>query len=161
MTVSRTLSLALAAAVALALGAPAFADKEGKGHKNHGDKPAAEKSVGKKGKGNKGGKKFTADDNREIRAYFTAHPDHSQLPPGLAKQGKVPPGWQKKLAVGQRVPDDLWAIHVPLPHDILVKLPPPPPGVIHVRIHDHVVKVIEETHEVLDKIGLPHPPTPR
>lgn len=156
----RSLPLLLAAALSLGLAQPAFADKEGKGHKNHKDTPAAEASKGNKGKA-KGGKKFSADEGSAIRAYYTAHPDHSQLPPGLAKQGKVPPGWAKKLAVGQRVPDDLWAIHVPLPPEILVKLPPPPPGVIHVRIHDHVVKVIQETHEVLDKIGLPHPPTPR
>lgn len=159
----RILSLALAAALALAPGTAVFADKEGKGHKNHKDAPAAAEPSGKgKGKGKPGhARKFTSGEGDEIRAYFNAHPDHSQLPPGLAKQGKVPPGWQKKLAVGQRVPDDLWAIRVPLPHDILVKLPPPPPGVVHVRIHDHVIKVVEQTHEVLDKIGLPHPPTPR
>lgn len=157
----RTLSLALAAAVALALATPVLADKEGKGHKNHKDKPAAEQSGGGKAGKAKKPKKFTSGEGDHIRAYYSAHPEHSQLPPGLAKQGKVPPGWQKKLAIGQRVPDDLWAIHVPLPHEVLVKLPPPPPGVIHVRIHDQVVKVIAETHELLDKIGLPHPPTPR
>lgn len=157
----RSLSLMLAAALALGVSQAALADKEGKGHKNHKDHPTAEQPAGKKSKKAKGGKKFSAGEGDEIRKYYAAHPDHARLPPGLAKQGKVPPGWAKKLEVGQRVPDDLWAIHVPLPPDIVVKLPPPPPGVIHVRIHDHVVKVVKETHEILDKIGLPHPPTPR
>jgi hypothetical protein len=154
----------LLAALALALAAPAMADHPRKGGKNK-DKSASEevhKDQGKgKGKG-QGGKKFNSDERDEIVHYFGANPSaREQLPPGLAKKNKIPPGWQKKLDVGQRIPDDVWAYRVPLPHEVLVKLPPPPPGVIHVRIQDHVLKVIEKTHEVLDKIGLPHPPTPR
>jgi hypothetical protein len=150
------------AALALALTAPAMADHPRKGGKGK-DKSAAEEVHKDQGKNKgKGGKKFNGDERDEIVHYFNANPSaREQLPPGLAKKNKIPPGWQKKIGVGQRIPDDVWAYRVPLPHEVLVKLPPPPPGVIHVRIHDHVLKVIEETHEVLDKIGLPHPPTPR
>ena len=153
----------LLAALALAVTAPAMADHPRKGGKNKGPSAAEEvrQDHGKKNKG-KGGKKFDGNERDEIVHYFESHPSaYEQLPPGLAKKNKIPPGWQKKLAVGERIPDDIWVHRVPLPHDILVKLPPPPPGVIHVRIQDHVLKVIENTHEVLDKIGLPHPPTPR
>jgi hypothetical protein len=144
----------LLAVLALALAPAAMADKDkGKG-KNKGKQHASAE--------HKGGKKFSGGEADEIKHYFEAHPQQQQqLPPGLAKQNKIPPGWQKKIAPGNRVPDDVWAFRVPLPHDILVKLPPPPPGVIHVRIQDHVLKVIESTHEVLDDLGLPHPPTPR
>jgi hypothetical protein len=150
---------ALLAVLALAFTAPVLADKDkGKG-KGKGRQDDASQSAGH-GKG--GGKKFSRDEGGEIRRYFAANPGaREQLPPGLAKQGKIPPGWQKKIGVGQRVPDDIWAFRVPLPPDIVVRLPPPPPGVIHVRIQDHVLKVVEKTHEVLDDLGLPHPPTPR
>jgi hypothetical protein len=150
-------------AVALALAMPSVAlAKSGKG-KDHGhehgkDESAAEHAPGKDD-GKHGPPKFSGGEKNELDAWFKAHPDDlRQLPPGLAKQGKVPPGWQKKLAVGRPVPADLWEIRVPLPRDILVKLPPPPPGVVLVRIHDQVLKVREHTHEVLDRIGLPHPP---
>lgn len=145
----------LVAVLALALAPAAIADKDkGKG-KHQGKEHSAEHAA-------KGGKKFSGGERDEIRYYFESNPSaRQQLPPGLAKQNKIPPGWQKKIGVGQRVPDDIWAYRVPLPPDILVKLPPPPPGVIHVRIQDHVLKVIEKTHEVLDDLGLPHPPTPR
>lgn len=152
----------LLGSLALAITAPALADHPRKAAK-HKDPSAAEQAhQGKGGPKKRGGKKFDGNERDEIVHYFESHPSaYQQLPPGLAKKNKIPPGWQKKLAVGERIPDDIWAYRVPLPHDILVKLPPPPPGVIHVRIQDHVLKVIEHTHEVLDKIGLPHPPTPR
>jgi len=151
------------AALALALAAPAMADHPRKGGKGKGkEDSAAEYAKDGKKAGKKGGKKFDGDERDVIVRYFDSNPSaRSQLPPGLAKKNKIPPGWQKKIGVGQRIPDDIWVHRVPLPHEILVKLPPPPPGVIHVRIEDRVLKVIEKTHEVLDDLGLPHPPTPR
>lgn len=140
-------------ALALSATGPALADKDGKGKDGHGNHSAAEHAHGKHGKHGK--PTFSSGERGEIERYFAAHP--GALPPGLAKKGKVPPGWAKKLAVGQPVPPDLWKVRVPLPPEIVVKLPPPPPGVVLVRIHDHVVKVREQTHELLDKIGLPHP----
>jgi hypothetical protein len=153
----KPLPLALAvAALAFATTAPAKPKGESHGH-GHDNESAADLAPGKGDK--HGPPKFSGGERGELDAYFKAHPDDlRQLPPGLAKQGKVPPGWQKKLAVGKRVPDDLWEIRVPLPHEVLAKLPPPPPGVAIVRVHDQVLKVRERTHEVLDRIGLPHPP---
>lgn len=157
------------AALALAVAAPAIADHPAKGK---GKRPSvagqeqAQGDPGKHGKGDKdkgerGKPKFSGGERDQIRAYFAANPSaRSQLPPGLAKKNKIPPGWQKKIAPGQRIPDDVWVHRMPLPHEILAQLPPPPPGVVLVRIQDHVLKVIEKTHEVLDDLGLPHPPTP-
>jgi hypothetical protein len=152
----KTLNVLLVA-LALACAGPALADKGGKGKKGKHEDAAAEHAPGKNGE--HGPPTFSGGERGEIEHYFSANPGaRGQLPPGLAKQGKVPPGWAKKLERGKPVPADLWELRVPLPHDILIKLPPPPPGVVLVRIHDHVLKVREHTHEVLDKIGLPHPP---
>lgn len=159
----RILSIAFAA-LALALAAPAMAGHgKGGGKGPHDNHSAADHAPGKKGKskGEKGRPEFSRHEQDEISAYFRLHPaERNALPPGLAKQGKVPPGWQKKLARGQRIPDDIWVHRVPLPHEILIQLPPPPPGVAIFRIHDRVVRVVEKTHELLDEFGLPHPPTP-
>ena len=120
-----------------------------------------------KGKGNKAeaapateetshAKGFSNSEAREIRGYFRAHPEaRSELPPGLAKKNKIPPGWRKKLGIGERVPDEVWEHRVALPREVNSKLPELEKGVIRVRIDDKVVRVAEKTREVLDVLGLP------
>lgn len=143
-------------ALALAFAVPAFADKGGKGKEKDKDAPSA--AAHAPGKGEHGRPDFSDKERSAIESYFERNPGaRDQLPPGLAKKNKIPPGWQKKIRRGEPVPPDLWEFRVPLPHEILVKLPPPPPGVVLVRIHDRVLKVRERTHEVLDDLGLPHP----
>lgn len=108
-----------------------------------------------KGKGEHGRPAFSQQESAEIRGYFKANPKaRSQLPPGLAKKNKIPPGWQKKLARGERIPDDVWSHRVPLPREIESKLPRLEDGVVRVRIDDRVVRVAERTREVLDIIDL-------
>lgn len=152
---------ALVLALAAPVGAVAGPHGENKGkHKGPHDRPPAAEHA--PGKGERGRPEFSGPEQDQIVAYFRSHPEaREQLPPGLAKQNKIPPGWQKKLARGQRIPDDIWVHRVPLPRDIVIALPPPPAGVIHVRIHDRILRVVEKTHEVLDDFGLPHPPLPR
>ena len=143
----------------LAISGPALADKDGKdkGKKHDGAPSASAHAPGKDGKHGK--PDFSGNERREIETYFSSHPGaRNDLPPGLAKKNKIPPGWQKKLSRGQRIPDDIWAHHLPLPHEILIKLPPPPIGIITVRIDDRILRVREKTHELLDELGLPHPP---
>src|SRR5688572_25346001 len=96
----------VATALALALAAPAMADKGGK-HKQKGphDESAAEHAPGH---GKHGKPEFSGDERDVIRGYYNEHPGARELPPGLAKKGKVPPGWQKKIGRGQRIPDDIW-----------------------------------------------------
>jgi len=156
----RILSTAVAV-LALALAAPVMAGHgKGGGKGPHGDRSAADYAPGKDKDGH-GRPEFSEHDRDEIESYYDNHPEERRaLPPGLAKQGKIPPGWRKKLARGQRIPDDVWVHRVPLPRDIVIRLPPPPPGVIHVRIEDRILRVVEKTHELLDEFGLPHPPTP-
>jgi hypothetical protein len=147
------LMLALALASSAALAEKGGKDKGGK----HADQSAAERAPGKDKE--HGAATFSQKERTAIDSYFSAHPAaRQQLPPGLAKKNKIPPGWEKKLRPGYRIPDDVWIHHVPLPHELLLKLPPPPPGAVLVRIHDRILKVREKTHEVLDDLGLPHPP---
>ena len=144
------------AALALAAAAPAFA-KHGKEHKHD----QGEQHEKHHGDGNsQGGDHFGNGERDQIGAWYSAHPeDRDALPPGLAKKGKVPPGWQKKFDRGQRIPDDVWEMRMPVPQEVVLKLPvPPPPDVVLVRIGSQILKVREKTHEVLDRIGLPHPP---
>jgi len=145
----KTWHIALAAA-ALAWAGTALTD-EGKGkNKKQADASAAQYAPGK---GEHGRPAFSERERDEINRYFQANPGaRSQLPPGLAKKNKIPPGWQKKLAPGQRIPDDVWAHRVALPSDIKL---PIEKGVIRVRIDDRIVKVSEKTREVLDVLGLP------
>jgi hypothetical protein len=138
-------------AVTALLGAmPALADPpKGKGG---GDASAAEYAPGK---GEHGRPAFSTKERGDIERYFKSNPGaRSQLPPGLAKKNKLPPGWRKKLAPGQRVPDDVWERRVALPKELKL---PEEKGVIRVRIDDRVVKVAERTREVLDVLSLPPP----
>ena len=152
--------LALCAA-ALAFSLPALAEHPGHGHGHgHGKHHDEDQQGDDHDEGRRG---FEDRDRDEIRGWYEANPgERERLPPGLAKKHKIPPGWEKKIGRGQRIPDDVWEHRVPVPHDVILKLPvPPPPGVVLVRVENHVLKVVEKTHEVLDDLGLPHPPTPR
>ena len=80
------------------------------------------------------------------------------LPPGLAKKvaagGELPPGWQKKCVRGEVLPAVVFKHCHPLPHEILVKLPPPPHGTIMVAIDGKIVRLAKATHEILDVFDL-------
>jgi len=69
------------------------------------------------------------------------------LPPGIEKKyertGELPPGWEKKLAVGKRLDRDIYGharVVVPLGND----------GLITVRIENKVVRLIEATREIVE-----------
>ena len=98
-----------------------------------------------------------------IREWVIKHDDHGHhkakgkgksLPPGLAKKvargGSLPPGWQRKLATGQVMEAEVYRQCEPLPQEVIVHLPPPPPGTILVRIEGKVVRLAQATLEILD-----------
>ncbi len=76
------------------------------------------------------------------------------LPPGLAKKaargGDLPPGWQKKCVRGEVMPEEVYRQCHPLPPEIVVKLPAPPPGTILVTIDGKVARLARATREILD-----------
>lgn len=83
-----------------------------------------------------------------------AKPPHAQgdaLPPGLAKQGKLPPGWEKKLRPGVVLEHDIYEHAHRLPPEETVY--EEPDGVITISIGGKVARVIEETHEVIEVIS--------
>ncbi|MCA1941679.1 MAG: hypothetical protein LDL26_11850 [Caenispirillum bisanense] len=146
--------LLLLTAVAAALAGPAAASPpEGKGKPEHAGKPD---------KGDKGSGKAAATsadlgdalaaaalgdlERRLIGDYFRATPP-SALPPGLAKQGKVPPGIARQIQRGQRLPDDVQML--PLPADLLGRLPSYR-GARPVVVGTDVVLVQEGTRLILD-----------
>ncbi|SFF43453.1 hypothetical protein SAMN04488120_10489 [Fontimonas thermophila] len=95
-----------------------------------------------------------------IREYYRqlpappAKPLNKGMQKRLEKGKSLPPGWQKKLVRGAVIPADIWAWHEPLPHDVLVRLPPQPEGVITVRIDSQIVRVIAATHVLLDAFAI-------
>ena len=99
------------------------------------------------------------DPEREvIRTYVQSQHLHAKksknLPPGLAKKvargGSLPPGWQKKCVRGEIMPPEVYRQCHPLPHEVLVKLPPPPPGTILVAVHGKIVRLVKASREILD-----------
>lgn len=83
-----------------------------------------------------------------------AKPPHAEgdaLPPGLAKQGKLPPGWEKKLHPGAVLERDIYAhAHRIPPEDTVYD---EPEGVITIRVGGKVARVIEETREVVEVVA--------
>lgn len=79
------------------------------------------------------------------------HANGDSLPPGLAKQGKLPPGWEKKLHPGAVLGDDIYehAHRVPASETVYEE----PDGIITISIGGKVARVIEETHEVVEIIS--------
>ncbi|MHB8920704.1 MAG: hypothetical protein ACYC3N_06680 [Halothiobacillus sp.] len=59
------------------------------------------------------------------------------LPPGLARQGKIPPGHAKKLQRGAPWPPPY--AYEPLPYDLVRNLQPLPPGYAYYRVGADVV----------------------
>jgi hypothetical protein len=76
------------------------------------------------------------------------------LPKGLAKKAErgetLPPGWQKKCVRGQTMPMEVFKYCQPLPHEVIVKLPPPPPGTVIVTLEGKAVRLVQATLEILD-----------
>ena len=73
---------------------------------------------------------------------------HKGLPPGLAKKGKLPPGIAKQLARNHQLPPGLE--YRPLPHDLIVELPPVQPGYKYVIVDDRVMLIKAASNIILD-----------
>ncbi|MDD5364577.1 MAG: hypothetical protein PHR30_04495 [Gallionellaceae bacterium] len=78
---------------------------------------------------------FSDRDSTYIRDYYKPRNQHGNphgYPPGLAKQGKVPPGQAKKLRRGEPMPQDYrWQ---PLPRDLDDRLSRLPDGYVRVVV---------------------------
>jgi hypothetical protein len=107
---------------------------QGKGHGKHGDDDNQE---------------FYKDQDREVmRGWYDGH--QSNLPPGLAKKDRLPPGLEKQLVRRGTLPPGLQKRLQPCPEDLEQRLPPPPPDCAHVLIGGHIVLLNRRTNIVVD-----------
>jgi len=107
---------------------------KGKGHNKHGD----DDDQGE----------YYKDHDREVRGWYDEH--QSNLPPGLAKKDRLPPGLEKQLVRRGTLPPGLQKRLQPCPEDLERRLPPPPPDCAHVLIGGHIVLLNRQTNVVVD-----------
>lgn len=119
-----------------------------------------------------GDRSFTPEQRRLLKDFLAGererHRDrdegHDQgkkpkkLPPGLQKKlqrgGELPPGWQKKMARGEVVDAQVWAQSHHLPADVLRRLGRQPAGTEIRYIDDQAYRVMRDTMEIIDILGL-------
>ncbi len=92
--------------------------------------------------------RYYRDHDRELREWYRVHND--DLPPGLAKRDRLPPGLERQLIVRGTLPPGLRREMHPCPVEVERYLPPPPVGYMHTAIGGHIVLVNRRTFFVLD-----------
>lgn len=99
-----------------------------------------------------------SDTEREhFRHYVRNHPDDPALPPGLRgkeRRGQLPPGWQQKVRVGHRLPDDLYYHGEPVPPRFYGDNRRPEGRYSDILLGDKVVRVLNATQTIIDVFGL-------
>ena len=130
---------ATALALLLSTGSVALAQGQGKGkgkgHNKHSDDDQ--------------GAQFYKDRDREVlRGWYDEH--QSQLPPGLAKKDRLPPGLEKQLVRRGTLPPGLQKRLQPCPEELERRLPPPPPDCAHVLISGRLVLLNRRTNIIVD-----------
>jgi len=124
-------------------GTPALAQDEDHGH-GHGHGKGNEKHDRDEGRGRDDYKHHEGD----IRGWYAEH--QGNLPPGLAKKDRLPPGLERQLVVRGTLPPGLQKRLYPCPEDLERRLPPPPPDCAHVLIGGHIVLLNRRTNLVVD-----------
>jgi hypothetical protein len=141
---SRRWITACATAIFLSISGPAIArgDEHGRGHayghdrdKHHGDNDRDDR--------------FYRDHDRdEMRGLY--HDHYGNLPPGLAKRDRLPPGLERQLIIRGTLPPGLRRKVHPCPEELVRRLPPPPPDCRHVVIGGHIVLLNRRNFMILD-----------
>jgi hypothetical protein len=108
----------------------------GKGHEKHGDDGDQDEGY------------YKDHDRETMRGWYDEH--ENNLPPGLAKRDRLPPGLEKQLVRRGTLPPGLQKRLQPCPEDLERRLPPPPPECAHVLIGGHIVLLNRRTNVVVD-----------
>ena len=141
------ISVALLFAGATLYAKPPHAQGKGKPEKHYKKKHGKSDKFARKSKSH-----FSHSERYTFRNYY------DNLPPGLAKKyrrtGELPPGWEKKVKPGMVLAPDLRRVAVPVPKELLETLAPGPVGSTVLRVHDHIIRVHQKSHEVLDSFML-------
>jgi Ni/Co efflux regulator RcnB len=85
---------------------------------------------------------------QEIRGWYSER--ESNLPPGLAKKDRLPPGLEKQLVRNGTLPPGLQKRLYPAPVELERVLPPPPPDCAHVLVSGHIVLLNRKTNLIVD-----------
>lgn len=93
---------------------------------------------------------FGERDRYLIREYYGVTPQRKQLPPGLAKQGKLPPGIQKQLMRQGQLPPDVRYKY--FPRDLERQLSRLPDGYARVVVGGSFALIDKRTRVVFDVI---------
>jgi Ni/Co efflux regulator RcnB len=136
------LSFALSSTVAVAQG-------HGHGHDKH-DRDDDDRNHGR-GHGHDHDR-YDDHDRDQIRGWYRAH--HGDLPPGLAKRDRLPPGLERQLVVRGTLPPGLRKKMYPCPTELVRVLPPPPPNYEHVVIGGSIVLVNRVNFQIADVFHL-------
>ena len=141
--------LYLCAALILSIGlAPAFADRDHDDDHGHGHGNGHAYGHEKHDRDDDRDRGYYRDHDRELHDWYRAH--YNNLPPGLAKRDRLPPGLERQLVVRGTLPPGLRREMHPCPAEVESYLPPPPAGYMHTIIGGHVVLVNRRTFFVLD-----------
>lgn len=109
----------------------------GKGHDKHGDDDQGGNDQG-----------YYHGHDKDIHDWYSKHGDN--LPPGLAKKDRLPPGLEKQLVRRGTLPPGLQKKIQPCPPEIVRYLPPPPRDCENVLIGGHIVLLNRRTNVVVD-----------
>jgi Ni/Co efflux regulator RcnB len=133
----------------------------GRGHDKHGtedednDKDRKGNSNSNKDHGYKDhghGHGYDVRDHEVMHGWYQSH--RGNLPPGLAKKDRLPPGLERQLELRGTLPPGLRGRIYAVPVDLERELPPPPPHCEHVFIGGHVVLLNRTTFVVVDVFHL-------
>jgi len=142
--------------LALALPAAAAAEKGGNPNKGWGKPDHAG------GPAHRGGApghapghgKFIANDRVFIQQYYAGAFGRGACPPGLAKKhnGCMPPGHAKRWVLGQ--PLAVGVVWYAVPHELLIRLTPPPYGHRYVYLDGGVLLLNVSSRLVVDSVSI-------
>ncbi len=111
----------------------------GKGHGKHGNHDDDD---------DRGRQSYNKHDREEMRDWYNGH--QGQLPPGLAKRDRLPPGLERQLVVRGTLPPGLRKKIQNCPEELERRLPPPPPDCRHVVIEGHIVLLNTRNFLIVD-----------
>lgn len=112
------------------------------------------KSASTAGKSPKPGAYFDDGNRNAVHTYYaSAGHNGKACPPGLAKKnnGCMPPGQAKKWQVGQPLPTTV--VTYPVPHQVLISLPPVPVGHKYVQVAGDILLIAVGSMMVVDGIN--------
>lgn len=136
-----------ALSILLLASSPMFSQGNGRGRgRGHNkDNDAVQSNDGDRGRGHA---VSYGDDRDDIHEWYVRH--QGNLPPGLAKKDRLPPGLEKQLVVRGHLPPGLQKKIEPVPVELVRELPPPPPDCKHVIVGGHLVLLNTKTFVIED-----------